>query len=56
MAGTTATYELVPHVTTNPTVERTGTVVLIPPGGKFKPGEFATFSVSLPIQGQPVTT
>ena len=56
VAGTTATYEFVPDVTTNPTVKRTGTVVLIPPGGKFKPGEFATFSVSLPIQGQPVTT
>ena len=56
VAGTTATYEFVPDVTNNPTVKRTGTVVLIPPGGKFKPGEFATFTVTLPIQGQPVTT
>ena len=56
VAGSTATYEFVPDVTGNPTVKRTGTVVLIPPGGKFKPGEFATFSVSLPVQGQPVTT
>ena len=54
--GSTATYEFVPNVTTNPTVKRSGTVVLIPPGGKFKPGEFATFTVTLPIIGQPATS
>ena len=26
------------------------------PGGKFKPGEFATFTVTLPIIGQPATS
>lgn len=54
--GATATYEFVPDPSGNPTVKRTGSVVLIPPGGKFKPGEFATFSVDLPIVGQPTTT
>ena len=56
VAGTTATFEFVPDVTGNPTVKRTGTVVLVPPGGSFTPGEFATFSVTLPVIGQPVTT
>lgn len=54
--GATATYEFVPDPVGNPTIKRTGSVVLIPPGGKFKPGEFATFSVDLPIVGQPTTT
>lgn len=54
--GATATYEFVPDPAGNPTIKRTGSVVLIPPGGKFKPGEFATFSVDLPIVGQPTTT
>lgn len=54
-AGTTAVYEFVPDVVGNPTIKRSGTVVLIPPGGKFTPGSFATFSVSLPIIGQPTT-
>lgn len=55
--GTTATYEFCPDPVTNPTVKRSGTVVLIPPGGKFKPGAFATFTVSLPITGaQPATS
>lgn len=54
--GATATYEFVPDPSGNPTIKRTGSVVLIPPGGKFKPGEFATFSVDLPIVGQPTTT
>lgn len=54
--GTTATYEFVPDPGGNPTIKRTGTLVLLPPGGKFKPGEFATFTVDLPIVGQPTTT
>lgn len=56
VAGATATYEFVPDVTGNPTVKRTGTVVLIPPGGKFTPGSFASFTVNLPIIGQPATS
>lgn len=53
--GQTATYEFVPDPGGNPTTKRTGTLVLLPPGGKFKPGEFATFTVDLPILGQPTT-
>lgn len=54
--GTTATFEFVPDPSGNPTVKRTGTLVLIPPGGTFEPGSFATFTVDLPVIGQITTT
>lgn len=40
-----------PDLTNNPNVSRVGTVRLVPPAGTFPVGDWAAFSVSLPVVG-----